>query len=294
MKYSEMRQFLKEANTVRLSPAEKDVFLYYDSRIRNGASWDCPDVLVAEEIGRSRNSVCEGRNALKKRGWVSEKMPFRIEVTKTFSQSETRLEDQEPVGNATERVENATEPVGNATAYKDKGKQVKEVKEEKELSPAETVFAFWQLTLNHPTARFTKERVKAVKMRLEEGYSVEDLKTAILGCSVTPHNIGKNDRNEVYDDLELICRKGTQVERFIGNFNRSKALTTNHAKNKPTSEREKSSARISAGYDLADQLEREARAELEIVHSNGNAACPENRQLSERSGSDRTGIGLAR
>lgn len=236
MKYSEMRQFLLEANIEKLSPAEKDAFLYYDSRIRDQRFWDCPDSDVAQEIGRSRNSVCEGRNALKKRGWISEKVPFRIEITKTFpvenatdtdvSQSETRLErpvEAETSRECDSRVENATEPVENATVYKDKGIEVKEeVKEEpKPLSDAEVVFEFWKSHLSHPSAKFTKKRRENVRARLTiEKYSVEDLQNAIRGCGVSPHNQGANDRGDVYDDLELICRSGEKVERFLGIWER--------------------------------------------------------------------------
>ncbi len=236
MTYSEMRKFLLEANQQRLSPAEKDAFLYYDSRIRGKRIWDCPDSEVALDIGRSRNSVCEGRNALKKRGWISEKMPFQIEIIKAFpvenatdtddSQSETRLESPEPsrerdssVENATQPVVNATEPVENATAYKDKGKEVKEVKE-KPKTPADLVFDFWVSHLKKTRALFTKKRRDHVNARLREGYSVEDIFDAIRGCGVSPHNQGQNDRGEVYDDLELICRLGEKVERFRGIWER--------------------------------------------------------------------------
>ena len=63
------------------------------------------------------------------------------------------------------------------------------------------------------------KRDKAVKARLKEGYTVDQIKLAILGCSMTPHNMGQNDNNKKYNDLELICRDGTNVERFAGNAN---------------------------------------------------------------------------
>ena len=49
--------------------------------------------------------------------------------------------------------------------------------------------------------------------------AVEQIKLAIYGCSVTPHNNGTDPKGngQRYDDLELICRTGENIERFAGN-----------------------------------------------------------------------------
>lgn len=77
------------------------------------------------------------------------------------------------------------------------------------------VFDHWRKVMGHPDAKAVAKRRKAVAARLKEGYTVEQLKAAIDGCSKTPHNMGQNDRHERYDDLELICRDGAHVERFL-------------------------------------------------------------------------------
>lgn len=82
---------------------------------------------------------------------------------------------------------------------------------------AREVFAHWQQVMGHPTAKFGPERERPVLARLKDGYAVADLKRAIEGCSKTPHNMGQNDRGQKYDDLELICRTGSNVERFMRN-----------------------------------------------------------------------------
>lgn len=84
---------------------------------------------------------------------------------------------------------------------------------------ADDVFAHWRDTLRKGSPRliFDDERKARVKARLKEGYTVEDLKRAIDGCGQTPHNMGKNDRHEKYDDLELICRNAAHVDRFMAN-----------------------------------------------------------------------------
>jgi hypothetical protein len=73
--------------------------------------------------------------------------------------------------------------------------------------------------MGHPNAKFVGKRRKAVIARLKEGYSVEELKEAILGCKGDPfYSKGQNDHKTVYDDLELICRDGTKVEKFIAKY----------------------------------------------------------------------------
>jgi len=86
-----------------------------------------------------------------------------------------------------------------------------------EKPPDLEVFEHWQKTLNHPLAKFTAERRRAVQGALKAKYTVAQLKDAIDGCRLTPHNMGQNDTGEKWDDLELIVRNGKQIERFIRN-----------------------------------------------------------------------------
>lgn len=79
---------------------------------------------------------------------------------------------------------------------------------------AQSVFDHWRATMGHPDAKPTAKRVQAVNARLAEGYSVADLCAAVDGCKASPFYQGQNDRHEVYDDLELICRNGEKVEKF--------------------------------------------------------------------------------
>ena len=83
------------------------------------------------------------------------------------------------------------------------------------------IFDYWLLVMKKPSNTiFNQKRKAAVKARLKEGYSEGQIKDAIDGCSKTPHNMGQNDQNKKFDDLELICRNGCNVDRFIGNLQR--------------------------------------------------------------------------
>lgn len=80
---------------------------------------------------------------------------------------------------------------------------------------AQVVFEHWRKVMRK-TARtaFDSARRKAVEARFADGYTIDDLKRAIEGCSLTPFNRGENDRGERYDDLELICRTAAHVDKF--------------------------------------------------------------------------------
>jgi hypothetical protein len=80
---------------------------------------------------------------------------------------------------------------------------------------AEVVFKFWQKVMGKSRARINKKRQKAITDRIKEGYVGEDFKDAILGCRKSDFHMGNNDRGKTYNDIELICRDGVNLEKFI-------------------------------------------------------------------------------
>ncbi len=74
------------------------------------------------------------------------------------------------------------------------------------------LFAFWQEATRHPQAKLTDERRRKIRQRLDEGYTVEQIRQAIRGAAVGAF---VDERGKRYDDLELICRNGTKLESFI-------------------------------------------------------------------------------
>ncbi len=89
---------------------------------------------------------------------------------------------------------------------------------EKPDSPARQVFDHWRAAMGKTAAaKMDSKRAGAVRARLHDGYTVDDLKRAVDGCKATPHNMGQNDRGEKYDDLGLICRDAAHVDRFMAN-----------------------------------------------------------------------------
>lgn len=66
-------------------------------------------------------------------------------------------------------------------------------------------------------------RRKAIRGRLRDGYSVEDLCDAISGCRLSDFHMGQNDRRQSYCDISLICRDAQHVDQFIELYERKKA-----------------------------------------------------------------------
>lgn len=77
------------------------------------------------------------------------------------------------------------------------------------------IFEFWRTTMGKGgTTKLDSKRRTAINARLRDGYSIEYIKTAIVKCSQTPHNMGQNKSNQKYNDIELICRNASNLERF--------------------------------------------------------------------------------
>ena len=78
------------------------------------------------------------------------------------------------------------------------------------------IFDFWKEVMKKSGAtKLDSKRKTAIKNRLKDGYTIEQIKLAIINCSLTPHNMGQNDRGQKFNDIELICRNATNLERFI-------------------------------------------------------------------------------
>ena len=91
-----------------------------------------------------------------------------------------------------------------------------EPKPDSVLSQVTEIFHFWCDTMkkNRAQNKITPKRDKAIRARLKEGYTVEDIKLAITGCSKDAFSMGQNDRGKPFNDIELICRTGEKLEGF--------------------------------------------------------------------------------
>lgn len=70
------------------------------------------------------------------------------------------------------------------------------------------VWRHWQEATGHHRSKLTPERKRAVLARLAQGYTEADIHLAIDGCAGSDFHAGK------HDDLTLICRNGSKLEKF--------------------------------------------------------------------------------
>lgn len=81
------------------------------------------------------------------------------------------------------------------------------------------VFEHWKLAMNHPGARADDKRERVILARLRDGFTVEDMKSAIDGCRLSSWHNGtdpKNTSGVIYDQLPTILRDADQVEKLMG------------------------------------------------------------------------------
>jgi hypothetical protein len=76
------------------------------------------------------------------------------------------------------------------------------------------IFDHWRRACDHPQARLTQDRATRIQARLREGYTEQDVLAAVDGCAGSPFHRGENESATRYDDLTLICRNGSTLERF--------------------------------------------------------------------------------
>lgn len=79
------------------------------------------------------------------------------------------------------------------------------------------IFRYWQEKLEHPKAKLDEKRRRYLAKALKMGYSVDDLCKVVRGCVATPFNMGENASGERYDDITLLFRSNSHIERFIHN-----------------------------------------------------------------------------
>ena len=79
------------------------------------------------------------------------------------------------------------------------------------------IFDYWISVMEKGAGtKPTRGRTDKIKSRLNNGYSVEQIKMAIDGCKQSDYHMGKNDSGKRYDCLTLICRSDEKLEQFIG------------------------------------------------------------------------------
>jgi hypothetical protein len=84
------------------------------------------------------------------------------------------------------------------------------------VNELEELFDFWRQCSGHGRSRLDDRRARDLRRALRWGYSVADIRLAILGCCTNPwYGGGQNDRRTVYNHLGLILRDADHIDRFV-------------------------------------------------------------------------------
>lgn len=143
--------------------------------------------------------------------------PFEKQENKLGKKSELPIEGTEKVGELSEELGKKSERIGKKSELSNNQYQVT-ITSNKNINTSSLigdVFEFWKTTMNHGKAKLDNKREKLITKALDLGYSVEDLKAAIVGCAKSEYHMGKNDNGTVYDDLGLILRDAGKIDGFI-------------------------------------------------------------------------------
>jgi uncharacterized phage protein (TIGR02220 family) len=82
-------------------------------------------------------------------------------------------------------------------------------------SDVSAVFEFWRTEMGYLDRSLTSERQRFIAARLNDGYSVEQLKAVISVAKNDPFWRGENDRDTPYDDCQHLFRNATRVDGFL-------------------------------------------------------------------------------
>lgn len=78
----------------------------------------------------------------------------------------------------------------------------------------QVIFDHWKVVHEHPQAKLDAKRTKLIRKALKL-YSPDDLKRCVDGYRRSPWHQGKNDRKQVYDDIELMLRDAKHIDEGI-------------------------------------------------------------------------------
>lgn len=85
-------------------------------------------------------------------------------------------------------------------------------KKQKLLESVTEVFEFWKSVFDkNDQTKLSDTRKRKIEKRLEDGYTVEQIKQAIFNCSKSDYHVTGN-----HIDLELICRSIEKMDYFLG------------------------------------------------------------------------------
>lgn len=103
----------------------------------------------------------------------------------------------------------------SSTALKEKKKEETKAKNAPSGAQVAEVFEEWKTVLSHPLSKLGDKQKSKIKARLNEGWSVDELKQVPRGVLKSDWHMGVNPRDKKFDKIETVFRDSEQVEEFI-------------------------------------------------------------------------------
>lgn len=102
----------------------------------------------------------------------------------------------------------------NAIALPDQTRPDQTKTIQKEAPEIAVVFDHWRSVHGHEKAKLDTKRTKVIREALKL-YPLDDLRRCISGYKLSAWHQGKNDRKQVYDDIELFLRDAKHIDNGI-------------------------------------------------------------------------------
>ena len=132
----------------------------------------------------------------------------------TINQELNNISPQTPQGACVGASENETAETSNEANHANaQTKQTPTAKPKtKYADEIATIFEFWICTFGKDKnkTKLSDTRRRKITQRLEQGYTVDDIKTAIVNCSKSDYHMAGG-----HTDIELICRDEVHIDRFL-------------------------------------------------------------------------------
>lgn len=157
------------------------------------------------EVIDAQGNCVDDPNASERIRTHSDGIPTHPNVSESNLLEEKRVEESRREESRGEEPAPANASDPSPIKAEEKGDEIREV--------FEHYRSYHPKSFPKPTSK-TKEWGK-IRDRLKDGYSVEDLKTAIDGNHSSPFHCGENAEQAKYNSLELIVRDSGKVTQFI-------------------------------------------------------------------------------
>lgn len=192
--------------------------VYWSKRTkdRNGYFYKTQDEWL-EETGLTRYEQEGARKRLKELNFVSEhkhgvpcKVHFKVNHEALYSALIQYVENQQTGMWKTNKLECGKTTNSDAEKPQTNTENTAEINSEI-TTDINNVFSFWKSVFNKTDrTKIEGKRFKSIKARLSEGYSVDEIKTAISNVSKSQWHIDNGQT-----DIELICRNQINLDKYL-------------------------------------------------------------------------------